>query len=372
MSCWVSGAARGAARARLLQHAPAPSRHVGGEARRAAMTVARAAPPARARQRRAQQRERHEGGRRRAAHASLAARCSAGCRAARPVVRRICSRHEVPAATARSASRIAGREPVLGDAPRQVGVAVAEGAGHAAAPGARVAHATPGRSAPARRRPRGRRRARAAWQWSCTTASRGVVAQRRRRRGRAPPARRSTAASATQRGAGVAGHEAREVVDQHRPARGLEHHDRPPGDGVRGQPVERPRARVARAGAHQALRQQRAAAAAGIDDAARAAPAAPSTRRAASPMPGSRKRVKVSAISTTVAPPRGRAGLGASAAPARAGRSPSDALGDGRPPSAREARRARPERQQRVGVAGEPGREGHARARGGGGRGPRP
>ena len=135
-------------------------------------------------------------------------------------------------------------EAVLGDPQRQLAVAVAEGARHAAAarrpsrgpgrPGTAASAAAP--SAPAAQR------------LGVAVLVHQHLAARRRRAG-GPRSR--TARSNVDRRVGhparprVAGHQARQVVDEHRPARGLQHHDRRPGQRVRRQPRRAPAAPAA-------------------------------------------------------------------------------------------------------------------------------
>ena len=223
-------------------------------------------------------------------------------------------------------------------------------------------------AAPSRPPPRA-----AAWQCSCTTASSGRRAAAARPRS-ATARSKVTAASATQRARGSPGHQAREVVDQHRPARGLQHDDRARPRGRAGPAASSARRALAPRGRHQALRQQRAPAAAGIDHPHVARRTRASTRRAASPTPGSRKRVKVSAISATRAR-RGRrpvAGVGRQRRTGTGERRRRRRSAASRPAAAAPGRRPRPQREQRRGRGRSAGRPGAPRARGGGGRGPPP
>ncbi len=142
------------------------------------------------------------------------------------------------------------------------------------------------RSAESRDAARGQTRPRApppsarAWQCSCTTAS---AASSRSAGG----PRSSTARSKVDRGVGhppcpgVVRDEPWKVVDQHRPAGGLQYDDGPARHGVRCQAVEGAHGAGPR-GAHQALREEGPPAAARVDDAdARAAGAEHVERRLA-------------------------------------------------------------------------------------------
>ena len=202
---------------------------------------------------------------------SLAAMCSAGWRARRPVTRRICSRQEVPAATPRRRRARPARAGPRRSA-RQVGVDVAEGARHAAAAGPGGARGHPGLGAraatPSRRRPgRGRGSGRG-------PRRRGRRRQRRRGRRRATARSKPTAASATHRARGSPGSSARDVV---RPASTSTRAPAPRSAGpASAWGASRPSAAgPAAAPRHEPLRQQRAAAAARVHDASRAAPRGP-------------------------------------------------------------------------------------------------